>query len=321
MLKRLCLTFIGLVLGQGACAGEVLTVFPGVRLIAGQASLAAQPDGNTILIDAPQGLIVFDTGRHPEHTQQILEAAAASRQPVRAIINSHWHLDHIGGNALLREKYPEVRIYASSALEQALGGFLADYRKQLAGALDHAGSDERKQAPLRQEIALIDAGKRLLPTDVISESGLRSIAGRMLDVQLERDAVTAHDVWVFDVRSRVLLAGDLVTLPAPFLDTACPTRWQTALNHVSVKRFRLLVPGHGAPMERHAFEIYRKAFARFISCGSGTSPKGDCIDGWMNDGAELIPEKDRAYARALLGYYVDNVLRGDQQRLSKLCAA
>jgi len=35
----------------------------------------------------------------------------------------------------------------------------------------------------------------------------------------------------------------------------------------------------------------------------------------------LIPEKDRAYARALLGYYVDNVLRGDQQRLSKLCAA
>src|SRR5581483_11401383 len=48
MLKRLCLTFIGLVLGQGACAGEVLTVFPGVRLIGGQASLAAQPDGNKI---------------------------------------------------------------------------------------------------------------------------------------------------------------------------------------------------------------------------------------------------------------------------------
>ena len=74
-------------------------------------------------------------------------------------------------------------------------------------------------------------------------------------------------------------------------------------------------------MERHGFEVYRKAFGRFISCGSGTSPRGECIDGWMSDSAELIPEKDRAYARALLGYYVDNILRGDKDRLSKLCAA
>jgi glyoxylase-like metal-dependent hydrolase (beta-lactamase superfamily II) len=321
MLKRLCLTLIGLVLAASACAGEVLTVYPGVRVIPGQASLAAQPDGNTILLDAPQGLIVFDTGRHPEHTQQIIDVAVAGHQPVRAIINSHWHLDHIGGNALLRDRYPDVRIYASSAVEQALGGFLADYRKQLTGALEHAGNDEQKQAPLRQEIALIDAGKRLLPTDVISESGLRTIAGRTLDLQLERDAVTAHDVWAFDVRSRVLLAGDLVTLPAPFLDTACPTRWQTALSHVSVKRFRLLVPGHGAPLERHGFEVYRKAFARFVACGSGSGPKGECIDGWMSDSAELIPDKDRAYARALLDYYVDNILRGDKERVNKLCAA
>ena len=93
------------------------------------------------------------------------------------------------------------------------------------------------------------------------------------------------------------------------------------MSHLSVKRFRHLVPGHGAPMERHGFEIYRKAFARFVACGGGAGPKGECIDGWMSDGAELIPEKDRAYARALLDYYVDNILRGNKERLSKLCAA
>jgi glyoxylase-like metal-dependent hydrolase (beta-lactamase superfamily II) len=140
-------------------------------------------------------------------------------------------------------------------------------------------------------------------------------------IGFESYAVTAGDVWLFDPATRVLASGDLVTLPAPLFDTACPEHWRAALGRLAAIDFKTLVPGHGAPMERHAFEIYRKAFARFISCGSGTSPKGDCIDGWMNDGAELIPEKDRAYARALLGYYVDNVLRGDQQRLSKLCAA
>ena len=50
---------------------------------------------------------------------------------------------------------------------------------------------------------------------------------------LEARAVTAGDVWLFDPATRVLAAGDLVTLPAPFLDTACPERWKAALDRVA----------------------------------------------------------------------------------------
>ena len=47
------------------------------------------------------------------------------KQPVVAIVNSHWHLDHSGGIATLREAYPGVQVYASNAIDNALPGFLA----------------------------------------------------------------------------------------------------------------------------------------------------------------------------------------------------
>jgi glyoxylase-like metal-dependent hydrolase (beta-lactamase superfamily II) len=214
-------------------------VAPDLYLIPGAASSGAQPDGNSILIDAPDGLIVFDTGRHAAHTQEVIDFAVARGRPVRAIINSHWHLDHVGGNVLLRRKYPDVRVYASSALESALGGFLADYRQQLVTALGRPGNDEQAQQSMRTEIALIDSGSQLLPTDVVTASAQIVIAGRPLQVHLEHGAVTAGDVWVLDRKTGVLLAGDLVTLPAPFLDTACPSRWQQALQHLADAPFRV----------------------------------------------------------------------------------
>src|SRR4051812_8388905 len=84
----------------------------GVRLISGTFTPGTQPDGNSVIFDAPHGLIVVDTGRHPSHTQKIIDAARASGKPIKAIINSHWHLDHIGGNRLIRSAYPDVRVYA-----------------------------------------------------------------------------------------------------------------------------------------------------------------------------------------------------------------
>ncbi len=73
----------------------------------------------------------MDTGRHPEHTQRVLDFAKATGEPIRAIINSHWHLDHVGGNVLLRQAYPGVEVYATSAIDAALNGFLTGYHAQL----------------------------------------------------------------------------------------------------------------------------------------------------------------------------------------------
>jgi homoserine O-acetyltransferase/O-succinyltransferase len=297
------------------------TIAPGIYLVPGATPPGVQPDGNSVIIEAPRGLIVFDTGRHAAHTQQLIDFAKAAGRPVTAIINSHWHLDHVGGNGMLRAAYPDVRVYASSALNDALSGFLARYREQLVQAVAQSDKDPAAQASMRTEIALIDAGPALAPTDVVTTSGRRSIAGRKLDLHLEHAAVTAGDVWVFDPKTHVLMSGDLVTLPVPFLDTACPQRWQAALGSLAAIKFNVLIPGHGAPMNRAGLEKYRKAFDGLLACAASEVAQPRCIDDWLRDAGDLVPEGDQRYAKALLGYYLDEVLRGHADQVAKLCSA
>jgi glyoxylase-like metal-dependent hydrolase (beta-lactamase superfamily II) len=237
---------------------------------------------------------------------------------VTAIINTHWHLDHIGGNPFLRREFPGVRVYASGALADARKGFLANYRAQLEEMIAKSTTPE-EQKPWRAELAIIDAGDALAPDELVTTSGKRSIAGRNLVLGLESHAVTAGDVWVFDPATRVLVSGDLVTLPVPFLDTACPAQWKLSLEHLSKTDFDILVPGHGAPMHRKEFEAYRTAYGNLLACTGSAKEKKDCIDGWMSDVAGLITSEDPRFVQSLLDYYIDNSLRGDPAHTAKLC--
>lgn len=305
----------------GAHAGAATLIAPDTYFIAGDATPNRQPDGNSVVIAGPQGLIVFDTGRHPEHSQEILDFARAQNRPIDAIINSHWHLDHVGGNPRLRSEFPQLRVYASAAIDAARTGFLADYRAQLLTEIERSAKDPAVQESLRAEVALIDSGTALEPTDVISRATRLSIAGRSLQFNLESHAVTAGDVWVFDPKTRVLLAGDLVTLPAPFFESACPARWRESLANLEKAPFVRLVPGHGAPMQRKEFGIYRQAFSQLLDCAAGKAAKIDCVDGWVNDAAALLHSSaEVSYARTLIGYYVDNYLRNPSERVRKFCS-
>lgn len=312
------LTLFLAALSLATVAGAATEVAPGVDLIPGHFVPNAQPDGNTVVFRGPKGLIVVDTGRHPEHTQAIVDFAKAQHAPVVAIINTHWHLDHIGGNPFLRREFPGVRVYASGALADAQKGFLAKYRAQLEEMIAKT-ADAEEQRPWRAELAIIDAGPALAPDEIVTKSGKRSIGGRALLLHLESHAVTAGDVWVFDPATRVLASGDLVTVPAPFLDTACPDRWKTALDHLAATDFEILVPGHGAPMHRKEFEAYRTAYDNLLSCSASAKVKKECIDGWMTDAGSLIASEDPRFVRSLVDYYIDNSLRGDPAVEARLC--
>ena len=305
----------------GSSAEAATDVAPGIDLIPGTFVAGTQPDGNTVVFEAPEGLVVFDTGRHREHTQKIIDFANAAKKPIVAIVNSHWHLDHVGGNVMLRKVYPEARVYASGAMDDALRGFLASYRAQLEDAIAKAGDDATKTAPWKAEIALIDAGPSLAPDQRIAESGTRAIAGRTFRVGIESRAVTAGDVWLYDPATRVLASGDLVTLPAPLFDTACPERWREALGRLEKVDFATLIPGHGAPMSRTAFATYRRAFDRLLRCAASKNAKSVCADGWMNDAGSLIPSSDEKLARSLLDYYIDGSLRAKPQATDALCGS
>jgi glyoxylase-like metal-dependent hydrolase (beta-lactamase superfamily II) len=294
---------------------------PDVVLQRGDFVPGRQPDGNTVLLRGRDGLVVFDSGRHAAHARRILDGAAAARLPIVAIVNSHWHLDHVSGNGPLRAAYPQARVYASDAIRGAIAGFLADYRAQLQAMVEQAPADSADVAGWREEIARIDSGAALFPTQVVTAAGDRTIAGRTLHFGLETNAVSGGDVWILDRTSGVLASGDLVTLPAPLLDTACAAGWSAALARLDAVDFRVLVPGHGAPMTHAQFSAYRHAFDRLLACAAGDGDAGGCRGGWLRDADALIPAGDRVLAESLLDYYIPQVLRAPPERRDRHCRA
>ena len=130
--------------------------------------------------------------------------------------------------------------------------------------------------------------------------------------------VTAGDVWLYDKKSGVLASGDLVTLPAPFLDTACPARWDEALGRLAKIRFKTLIPGHGAPMTHQQFDTYRIAFGQLLQCSASNAEKSVCIDGWMNGVSAFLDPAQRDFTKGMMDYYVD-VLRRPAPAIAKLC--
>ena len=147
-------------LSISAGAEQPIAVAPGVDLIRSAFVPGRQPDGNSVIFRTDLGFVVMDTGRHAEHTQRIIDYAHAANLPIKAVINSHWHLDHIGGNPRIRAAFPDVKIYASGAIDEAMHGFLADYHKQLDEAIAQSKDDAQVQA-WRGELAIIDSGKSL----------------------------------------------------------------------------------------------------------------------------------------------------------------
>ena len=119
-----------ILLGFASLAGARGPAGEPYHLIPGQFGPSSNPDGNAILLDAPEGLILVDTGRHPAFTERLIAYARERGRPIAAIVNTHWHLDHTSGNGLVRAAYPQAQVYASNAVDGALQTFLRENREE-----------------------------------------------------------------------------------------------------------------------------------------------------------------------------------------------
>jgi glyoxylase-like metal-dependent hydrolase (beta-lactamase superfamily II) len=321
-MRRLLLLVALLGIGEARAqsAEPVTPVAPGVSLLPGGIKPERQPDGNTVIFSASKGLIVIDTGRHAWHREAILAFARAEKQPVVAIINSHWHLDHVSGNPALRAAFPDLKVYASGAIDEALTGFLAKSAADAPRYLADTTLPATTREDIGNDLATIHNGTALRPDIVVAGARIVNIGGRTLHINLAANAATAGDVWVYDPRSRVAVLGDLVTLPAPFLDTACPDGWRAALGQIAATPFRTAIPGHGAVMSRTHFALYRAAFDSFIDCARSTSARGLCAANWANMVKPLLGADPLAsrQAKGMAAYYVD-LLRANRGN-SPYCA-
>jgi glyoxylase-like metal-dependent hydrolase (beta-lactamase superfamily II) len=172
--------------------------------------------------------------------------------------------------------------------------------------LDDPKLSETQQEEVKIFVATMDERQVLRPDIVISKSGPATLAGRSFDVHVTDGAVTDADLWLYDASSGIAAIGDLVTLPAPFFETACPAQWRDALDEVWSVPFRTVIPGHGEPMTRAQFDIYRGAFNAYMDCVEGSAEAGQCAANWSTAIAPLTGGDERSgkIARGYAEYYV-----------------
>ncbi len=311
-----CLTVFALLAVAGAHAQEktpplpptpsVRQLAPHVFLLPGAVPEERGPDGNTVIFEVPQGLVVVDTGRHVWHSDAILAFAAARKQDIVAIVNTHWHLDHSSGNRRLKAVFPQAQVYTTGAVDRALDSFLA---KSHARAKDRAAKGETDPVQAQETQAFLDTmahADSLRPDVTVARTQSKSLGGKTFDLRVTDRAVTDGDVWVYDPATRVAALGDLVTLPAPFFETACPTQWSTALDQVWAAPFEWAIPGHGDPMSRADFDRYRSGYKAFVACVQGKSEAKSCAATWAQTVAPLQGNTAQGKAQALeyAEYYV-----------------
>ncbi|MBC5765507.1 MBL fold metallo-hydrolase [Ramlibacter albus] len=280
---------------------------PGVWLLRGTFPEGRLPDGNTLLFEGTKGFVVMDTGRHAWHSDAILAFAQGRNRPVTGIVNTHWHLDHTSGNIPIKRAHPAAKVYTSRAVERMIAdvwprgiarseAFLANNNPPPGLAQDVRGDIDTRRDP-----------QALRPDVAISVSGEHDVDGVKLQLRHAPDATTDGDVWVYHPASRIAAVGDLVTLPVPFLDTACVKGWRTALQQVAASPFETVVPGHGAPMTRAQFATYWGAFESFTDCAASARDKNACAADWARATAALrAPEAaDDPRTLEMAGEYVD----------------
>ncbi|ALJ11496.1 MBL fold metallo-hydrolase [Sphingopyxis macrogoltabida] len=286
-------------------------------LIGGSFAPGRSPDGNSLILYGPEGAFVIDSGRHAEHLALIKQGLSGIGMTPVAIVNTHWHLDHISGNPALKAAFPDIKVYGTSAIDGALTGFLAASAASSRKALAEGAVPASAVADVEGDLATIARGAELRPDVVVDETRDVAIAGRPLSLRVAHHAVTERDLWIYDAAEKRAIVGDLVTVPVPFLDTACPEGWMKALDDVAASGAEQIVPGHGPIMSLADFEQWKRAFADFIACAKGTGALEACSAGWLA-GAARWADDDRPRTKAMADYYGELVRSG---KLDGYCKA
>ena len=226
-----------LVLAAPAPAGElaltVREVAPGLFVHAGAVELMSAENKGAIanvgFIVGSDAVAVVDTGGSVAHGRALLRAVkAATDKPIRYVINTHMHPDHVFGNA---------------AFEGSGASFVGAER--LPAALS-----ARKQNYLQTNRALIGPELadevRIVAPGLIVESALTlDLGGRKLELRAWPAAHTDNDLTVFDPATKTLFAGDLVFLDhLPALDGSIKG-WLAAMSKLAEIPAERVVPGHG----------------------------------------------------------------------------
>jgi alkyl sulfatase BDS1-like metallo-beta-lactamase superfamily hydrolase len=228
---------------------EVITVTEGVHVAVGFDA------SNAILLEGPDGAIIVDTLMSVTPARQVRAAfEKISRKPIRAIIYTHFHPDHVGGAAAFAEGHtPDV--YAHVTLLE----------ENRPANVDRGGRDGGNQfsTPLPESLKINDGVSArvvpgptgyLRPTQTFAgERTTITVAGVTLELVLA-PGETDDQIYVWWPAKKVLMPGDNFyrAFPNLYAIRGAPLRrvdrWAASLTKMIGVGAEHLVPSHTRPI-------------------------------------------------------------------------
>ncbi|HEX6149101.1 MBL fold metallo-hydrolase [Nocardioides sp.] len=208
-------------------------------------------DLNITLIGGERGLVVVDThGSGAAGRGVIDDIRRLGAGAVVDVVNTHWHFDHTFGNQAFRDEYGTavpITSHEAAAVELAERG--EEIRQRYADDPDD---------PMRDDVL---ATEIVVPDRTFSSTRVLDLGDRVVELVHPGRGHTAGDLVVRVPDADVLLAGDLVEESAPpaLGDDSWPMEWPLTLDLVLglLTPSSVVVPGHGAPVDRGFVERQR----------------------------------------------------------------
>jgi glyoxylase-like metal-dependent hydrolase (beta-lactamase superfamily II) len=230
--------------GAGQTVEKIRQLKPDLYMITGGGA-------NTLVRVTPEGLIVVDT-KNPgdENYNRVMEEIrSVSTLPVRIVINTQHHPDHVGTN----QKFIDAgaQVVALEALKT------------------HMASDPRTKA--------IPG----LPTQTFARDHVVKLGGAEVRMYSFGRGHSGGDTIVYFPDSKVVMVSDQMTDNAPIVDFAnggSAVGWAPILDGVLKLDFEMAIPGRGEPKTRVDVEAYRAKFATVVTRASEAIKAGATRD-------------------------------------------
>ena len=197
--------------------------------------------GNITVAVAKDGIIMVDGQYAPLHDKIKAAIEAISRQPIKYLVNTHYHDDHTGGN----EAFAKDGVTIVSQI---------NVRSRLAATTTN-GLTGAKTPP---------APQAALPSDTYTNFSKIRLRGRVADLKHIENAHTDGDTYVWFKTANLLSTGDTFTNGRyPNIDFANGgnIRGMIAATDIYLKLTNAktrIVPGHGPLADRAALVEYHK---------------------------------------------------------------
>ena len=217
-----------------------------------------------------EGVVVFDTLGTPSLGHALLQKIKGiTDKPVRHVVISHYHADHIYGLQAFRDETGAEIIAQAKALDYTAAGNTDDE------------AAEPRLAQRREVLGpWVNADTRIvLPGIVFRVAAEIRLGAHQFQLVYAGPAHSMSDLMMLVLPERVLFAGDIVQNGRiPFMASAAvnTTNWLAGLQEVSSLDPRFIVPGHGKPSTGAAEAIsFTDTYIRFVR-----QTMGDAVAQW-----------------------------------------